>query len=525
MLQHKKNFLGVIFLVLCTIMLGCNTLNVHHFVRVSNRPVEIENFFHLLDEAAENAQVKQTSDFSIPGFPYLRANRFLVELGKNLIEFRKINGPLLKSSKCSINLQKFNNNDAKKELWVEAMRQLDLEARLKEIQNLPDKDLKKLFSQLDQPTDREKIILKLQNDSKNFLDHEKIQPGFYETLKTALKNIPREYSTFQRLIGIYPIFSVPVILGTRQAHREFLTWHKTPLEKLKILGTIQNFSPPQKILLSSEEISQIFSPCKRNLLGIPQLTDEEIQRLTLAFAPTYSQDTVADYDRFAEVVWKNNKVTIDTQKPTVYYYVTYALIKAQPIVQFNYVTWYTGRLGPNSPWLERGALDGITIRITLDQNGFPLMMDTMNNCGCYHFFVPRKDKIVQLIPHFLSSEPFVPAWLPESYPQKKLSLRINSGWHQLQHISVGKYTQETQRYQLLPYAVLEALPHEDGRMESVFTPEGIMKDSKRLEPLIFFSMGIPHIGFMRERGHHAISMTGETYFNDPKLFEENFVFK
>jgi len=46
-----------------------------------------------------------------------------------------------------------------------------------------------------------------------------------------------------------------------------------------------------------------------------------------------------------------------------------------------------------------------------------------------------------------------------------------------------------------------------------------------IEPYIFFSMGIPKIGYMRQRGHHAIKMVGREHFTNPYLFDRNFTFR
>jgi hypothetical protein len=59
----------------------------------------------------------------------------------------------------------------------------------------------------------------------------------------------------------------------------------------------------------------------------------------------------------------------------------------------------------------------------------------------------------------------------------------------------------------------------------MFDPEGIAKGSGRIEPLIFFSMGIPSVGSMRQRGHHAITLTGREHFDDPFLFDHYFDFR
>ncbi len=38
-------------------------------------------------------------------------------------------------------------------------------------------------------------------------------------------------------------------------------------------------------------------------------------------------------------------------------------------------------------------------------------------------------------------------------------------------------------------------------------------------------MGIPDVGSMRQRGHHAIKLVGRAYFDDPDLFDLNFEFE
>jgi hypothetical protein len=38
-------------------------------------------------------------------------------------------------------------------------------------------------------------------------------------------------------------------------------------------------------------------------------------------------------------------------------------------------------------------------------------------------------------------------------------------------------------------------------------------------------MGIPKVGYMRQRGHHAIKLAGRAHFTDPDLFDNNFIFK
>jgi hypothetical protein len=194
------------------------------------------------------------------------------------------------------------------------------------------------------------------------------------------------------------------------------------------------------------------------------------------------------------------------------------------VLQLNYIIWFAARNGLNSPRIERGNLDGLTVRISLDTGGLPFMVDIMNNCGCYHFFLPRKERVAHIIPSTFAIDAFVPRWLPDGFPKVRLSLRINSGWHQVDHIATAQLSPEFISYQLVPYERLEMLPHSAYSHESIFNSRGIVKGTERIEPAIFFPMGIPDVGSMRQRGRHAIKMVGRAHFDDPYLFDRHFAF-
>ena len=101
---------------------------------------------------------------------------------------------------------------------------------------------------------------------------------------------------------------------------------------------------------------------------------------------------------------------VDTGKPSVYYYFSYAFLDQRPVVQVNDVVWFSDRQGKSPPWIEGGHLDGLTLRVTLDGRGRPVMVDGMNNCGCYHFFIPSIQGGLEPIAKPLSPDPFVPCF-------------------------------------------------------------------------------------------------------------------
>jgi hypothetical protein len=357
--------------------------------------------------------------------------------------------------------------------------------------------------------------------SEKMLINDQRLPDFYEVLLRAVTD-PSEYSTAMRVAGIYPLTAIPVTAVTRRVQEKFRKWHHTPPDQLETMGELTAYVPSRSTEYSEQTVRLVLNRSRQNALLIPQPSIADQKILLAMSAPVIIQDVAADYDNIGEVVWQDDKVSVHPAEPTVYYYLSHARLKGVPVLQLNYVYWYSARNGPKSPWIERGSIDGITVRVSLDYDGLPFMVDIMNNCGCYHFFVPHHKKIGKVIPTPDGVDAFVPRRLPESYPRKRLKLRIISGWHQVAHMDDDMNEARSLPYQMAAYEQLEMLPHDDKSFESIFNSAGIGKDSGRIEPLILFPMGIVDIGSMRQRGHHATKLVGREHFDDPDLFDRNF---
>jgi hypothetical protein len=462
--------------------------------------VGCQGFIEGLDEKVDAAGVKDGSSFPVPYFPYLRSNRFLSTFKSQL------------------------KNDAEREYWLNQMRELDLRARKKELRNLPDEMISCLGSTEEGKLVREELYNRLESCSQMLLGHDKSHVGFYEALY-SLVDVPDEYSLLMRVAGLYPLASIPVTIGVAKVRKEFRSWFNTSVEDLPIDGRLITLSPAERVVLHEEEIQQIIERSKQNALAIPTLGKAQASKLAGHYAPVFVQDVAAPHDRFGRVEWANDRLEIEIGDPTVYWYTSRAFLKGEPILQFNYVIWYPERGGKQAPWLERGYLDGLTVRVSLDTRGKPFLVDVMNNCGCYHLFSPAIDSADSVVSRRFRIDPFVAQWLPTILPGKHLGIRVTSGWHQVQRLLAVTSSPGSVSYELVPYDVLEALPRKDGRTSSMFDERGIAKGSERLERLILFSMGIPSVGSMRQRGNHAISLTGRVHFDDPCLFDTNFVFK
>lgn len=486
--------------VLALLFLGCTTLGTPRTQFICERPAQCQEFMERLDEEVEEAGVRDGSSFPVPHFPYLRSNRFLSAL-KNKLQ-----------------------NDAEREYWLQQMRELSVSARRKEIRNLPDEVTFALELMEGVKLDRDGLYNRVESCSRQLMDHDRTHDEFYKTLYPFLP-IPDQYSLLMRAVGLYPITSLAVTLFTARVREESRSWFHADAEDLPVEGKLISFSPVNGVFLQDTEIEEIIHASTRNPLGVPRLDVAQQRKILAHFAPIFIQDVAAPHDRFGRVVWEGDRLGIKTDDPVVYWYFSHAFFKEEPILQLNYVVWYSERAGRRSPWIERGHLDGLTVRVSLDTQGKPFMVDVTNNCGCYHLFSPLRDRVSRVVSKRFKLDPFVPQQLPQTPFGKRVGIRVNSGWHQVERLFATVSPIEAVPYELVPYDDLEILPTKAGKSESMFDPNGIAKGSKRIEPLILFPMGIPFVGSMRQRGNHPISLTGRSHFDDPYLFDENFVFK
>jgi hypothetical protein len=498
-MKTKTDFF-VRILILIVISQGCAGRASYQFVNESFRPSEYSRFFEELDSAVYRSGNRNGAYFAVTGFPYLRSDRFLVSLKDRL------------------------KNDARKDQWVRLMQQLDLAARKTEIQTLSDSDIGKLAASFGLLPDRSILQAKANAYSEKVLAHDRLLPDFYDVLLLTVQDSD-EYSTLMRILGVYPIAAIPVAIVTHRVFGEIAEWHQLPPDALPAQGTLTAFGPAEALEFSHETVREILARSRQNPLAIPLPSVSDRETLAEIFAPVIIQDLAAEYDRPGAMVWGDKQLEIDPDNPRAYYYFTHAYYKNDPVLQINYVIWYSARGGPTAPLIERGPVDGLTFRVSLDNSGRPFMVDIMNNCGCYHLFAPRKEKIQQIRSSPLAIDAFVPTWMPQGFPAKRLMIRVVSGWHQVAGIYARSTPVDFIPYRLEPYQGLEMLPKKNARYESMFTAWGIGKHPERIESNIFFPMGVPLAGKMRQRGHHAIKFVGRAHFDDPHLFDKHFEFK
>jgi len=480
----------IVFFIFLTLSLaGCGTLSETRLPW--ERSGECVAFIGRLDAAVSKEGVRNAAQAPVEGFPYLRAGRFEASLAGRL------------------------SGDEAKAAWAEWMREVDLAARKREIANLSDDALRELAAS------REALIERASGCSRELFERDRARPDFFDALGPRVA-VPDEYSAALRALGLFPLVTIPEYKITERVRERFRAWYAIPYGKLPVDGTLRVYRPPAA---EGRDASGVIAASANKPLAIPRSSADEARELALRYAPILIQDEAAPYDRVGRVAWKDDALIVDGETPALYYYLSHARVRGEPVLQVNYVFWYPARSGTLAPAIEHGRLDGLTLRLFFDRKGGLFMVDLMNNCGCYHAFIPERSRVARSIARYYTNDPFAPQWLPEFGAEKRPAFRILSGWHQVQRVLAAPYPGEGVDYELIPYEALESLPAGDGRSASIFDAQGIAKGSERVERFIFYPTGIPSIGSMRQRGHHAITLSERTHFDEPDLFEKYFEFR
>lgn len=155
--------------------------------------------------------------------------------------------------------------------------------------------------------------------------------------------------------------ALPVAVATDSSRKKIRSCYDEHLDDLPIDGNLKAFVPEKRISLKGKEIQEMIEESMRNPSEVPLLNEDQEKKLVESFAPIFVQDVVASYDRLGKVIWKSHHADIDPERPTAYYYLSHAFLKGKPILQLNYVIWYSERAGKRSPSIEKGHLDGLPL--------------------------------------------------------------------------------------------------------------------------------------------------------------------
>lgn len=116
--------------------------------------------------------------------------------------------------------------------------------------------------------------------------------------------------------------------------------------------------------------------------------------------------------------------------------------------------------------------------------------------------------------------------LPRFGPDARVTLRLAAGTHYLERIMVGANAPGTAfEYAFVDDDALRSGPLAGGGRRSVFRSDGIVPGTERGERWLFWPMGVPEPGAMRQWGRHPTAFVGRRHFDDPDLLERYFILK
>jgi hypothetical protein len=433
-----------------------------------------------LDERIDAAEVRDGGAHRIPGFPYLRSDRFLASFRNEVDDDRGFRA------------------------WAERLRQLDLEARTAELRNLG------------WPDPREEI-LHLDRCGREWAARDLADPDRRTQLRKAAA-VPDDYSMLARTLGFYPV-AVPFLnLGIDDYNDEVREDYARPHAKLKSPGPLVLWRPAA-VPTRADEFSE-WLPSVKDPLGIPTLSDEDWQRLGAVNQPSWLIETGGEFDRPGAVAFKDGEPTVDTTVPVTYFLPAYTRFGDKVLAQLVYVVWFTERPKKGRIDSYAGTLDGVVWRVTLDEDGQPLLYDTIHPCGCYHYYYTAKPLQRKQQGGFWDEPVLFPQ---EPAPAPPFAIRIQSRTHYVRRlVPLDAIKAEKRLYARSDYSELLSLPDGKGGTRSLFCGDGLVCGSERFERFWLWPAGVRSAGAMRQWGRHATSFVGRSHFDDPRMMERLF---
>ena len=468
--------------------------------------------YRLIDDAVTNAGVRDVEAHPVPGFPYLRVNRFFASFSEQDL------------------------SPARLEAWVDRLVRLDREGRTVELKNLPDGSRARLDHAIAATLGIDWRTLDVLERCPPMLRRHDLARMDRRDALLARAEVPDNYSLAKRTLGLYPITAVPVALGWQEWEAKHLPPFREFTAEVGFEGVPVLYLPKvEPAAASAEEVRAILERSRDNALGISEPEGEDLESLAASFAPAYLVDTVSPADRMGHPVWLEDRVPgVDTTRPVAFVRTAPAWFDGESVLQLVYTIWFPARPKESPFDILGGRLDGLIWRVSLAPDGTPLVYDTIHPCGCYHLFFPapgvKRTPLPEDWPEDIRETATVPQPAPPVGPGARLVLRLAAGSHYLTGLVLlteGARGRHEGSYRLVidqgpPELALRSMPLPGGGRRSLYAQDAIVPGTERAERFILWPMGIASAGAMRQWGHHATAFVGRRHFDDPFLLDRAF---
>ncbi|MEX1155182.1 hypothetical protein [Parvibaculum sp.] len=460
-----------------------------------------------MDEAVAAHDVGDAGAARIKTFPYLRIDRFLASFRHELVAPGAF------------------------EDWVGHLRWLDDKARLIEAANLS-ADARASLAARHGLADPEGIGAAASRCGDLLLKVEVLE-GTVEARDALVRAAvaPNHYNQWQRAAGLYPVTNLGAAIGYAQWKDENTRSFALSFEPHAKSENIMVYNPGARA--DASEASHIVRAAPRTALGLPKFSASDVAHLTAAFAPVFEIETESNDDRLGSAVWRREGdellPDVDVSSPVATTRLVYTRFEGLVLPQLVYNVWFPARTLQGKFDLLGGRIDGFIWRVTLDENGEPLIYDAIHACGCYHMFFPVAPLVRVPVPEDRDTReaPLSPISAPRLPPGERIHLRLAAVSHYLINLGAKEAASTPSTYELesawaSPAFGERSLPLPDGGRRSFFGPTGIVPHTERLERFTLWPLGIESPGAMRQWGTHATAFVGERHFDDPFIFDKAF---
>jgi hypothetical protein len=211
---------------------------------------------------------------------------------------------------------------------------------------------------------------------------------------------------------------------------------------------------------------------------------------------------------------------VDIATPVVYFLPGLTRFGGRSLLQISYFYWFPERLARSKGDGAAGAMDGLIWRVTFDEQGRPLMHDSIRASGDDHLGFPVQP-VLQRRNDALESVMFP----QKEVPSGSIAVRVKSGTHDVMRVSAAATGEGGRQatYALKTYDELLNLPDPKGGTRSLFDADGFIAGTERSERIWLWPSGLRNAGALRQWSHHATTAVGRAHFDDPFLLEELFV--
>jgi hypothetical protein len=260
----------------------------------------------------------------------------------------------------------------------------------------------------------------------------------------------------------------------------------------------------------------------RDGLGRMHPEPADLDRLFAAFAPVIEVESGGASGAIGALAWgKSAPPEVDVTRPVVYRRLAHTRMGDEVLAQLVYTAWFPERPQASAVDVLAGKLDGIVFRVTLGTDGRPLVYDSIHPCGCYHMFFPSARLRERPSPRPRDEWTFAPAPAPELRDGERIVLHLQSATHYLTGIGAGRAASGA-AYAMEEDDSLRTLALPEGGSRSIYAADGLVTGTERLERLLFWPMGVPSAGTMRQWGHNATAFLGRRHFDDADLIERRY---